>query len=333
MRLLQTFLLASGPLSRRLSRPAGLFAHPFSAYAVSGLFHVMALSGLSVWAARQSEISFSMQQGDGGQGQQRSFFGSIGGAKTTPVFEIHLPTASVAATGEVKEEAVAEVVLPAASLEPESLEPIRIESPVPVAVALNEPQSEEEPLPVLEAEEVPDQTLVVEAAAAAVDRSESEEQIPTTSEPLERPRITRRELAAAPQVSDAPIALPDMAANGRGEEGTGSGNLSGPGNGGASGLAGGNLESIARTGPWNPSPVYPEAARVANMEGVVRVWLKIRADGTVMRAVLWRSSGWPILDEAAMNVIPHWRFEPARRGGISVPCDVILPVDFYLPRS
>jgi protein TonB len=42
------------------------------------------------------------------------------------------------------------------------------------------------------------------------------------------------------------------------------------------------------------------------------------------------SSGWPILDEAALRAVKNWRFHPARVGGIPIPSTVTVPIRFEL---
>jgi len=42
------------------------------------------------------------------------------------------------------------------------------------------------------------------------------------------------------------------------------------------------------------------------------------------------SAGHPDLDQAAMEAVRRWRFEPARRGADAVAMWVLLPVEFRL---
>jgi TonB family protein len=66
----------------------------------------------------------------------------------------------------------------------------------------------------------------------------------------------------------------------------------------------------------NVSPVYPEAARVAGVRGVVIVSFTIGADGTVTDA--WVERSIPLLDQAALDAVKQWRFEPALSAGVPV---------------
>lgn len=80
----------------------------------------------------------------------------------------------------------------------------------------------------------------------------------------------------------------------------------------------------------NPPPPYPAAALRRRWTG--EVWLRVRvtADGDVARARVARSSGYRVLDDAALRAVRDWRFQPARRAGCKVACEVRVPVRFRL---
>lgn len=59
--------------------------------------------------------------------------------------------------------------------------------------------------------------------------------------------------------------------------------------------------------------IQPEAARAANVSGVVIIDLIVTAEGTVKEPRINRSI--PLLDDAALEAIRQWRYEPARREG------------------
>jgi protein TonB len=187
--------------------------------------------------------------------------------------------------------------------------------------------------PVFEPTEVASRLPELAATIPPLERSEEPSEPEPAEASLPTSALARSEVASTAEVAVETIELPPVEANGRGESGSGSGNTVGDGNGGARGRAGGSFESYARNGPWNPAPVYPVAAQAARMEGVVKVRVLVGIDGKVIQASLERSSGWPLLDEAAMQVLPTWRFEPARRGGVPAECEIIVPIDFYMRRS
>lgn len=80
----------------------------------------------------------------------------------------------------------------------------------------------------------------------------------------------------------------------------------------------------------NPKPDYPEQARQARQQGVVEVNVVVGADGRVSEVTVSRTSGFPLLDNAALQAVRRWIFEPARAGGLPVPSRVDVPVRFSL---
>ena len=76
------------------------------------------------------------------------------------------------------------------------------------------------------------------------------------------------------------------------------------------------------------APVYPEAARVAGVQGVVI--LSVRADekGRVSDVVVLRSI--PLLDQAAIDAVRQWAYEPKVIDGKAVPIVFSVTVRFVL---
>lgn len=64
----------------------------------------------------------------------------------------------------------------------------------------------------------------------------------------------------------------------------------------------------------NPRPDYPAQARRERQEGVVFVAVEIDSDGKPVDVALGRTSGFPLLDAAALRGVRRWRFEPASSG-------------------
>lgn len=77
-------------------------------------------------------------------------------------------------------------------------------------------------------------------------------------------------------------------------------------------------------------PVYPAAARRRHEEGVVVLRALVSPSGGTERVAIWESSGFYRLDDAALEAVRGWRFEPARRAGIPVKSWVQVPVRFQL---
>jgi protein TonB len=80
----------------------------------------------------------------------------------------------------------------------------------------------------------------------------------------------------------------------------------------------------------NPSPAYPMAARRRGDQGTVAVKVLVSADGFPANVSLEKTSGYPALDEAALNAVRTWRFVPAREGGQAVEALYIVPVVYKL---
>ncbi|GGJ26735.1 energy transducer TonB [Neoroseomonas lacus] len=81
--------------------------------------------------------------------------------------------------------------------------------------------------------------------------------------------------------------------------------------------------------PPNP-PQYPARALDLGMTGTVTVRALVSPDGDTQETRLWRSSGYPLLDAAAIAAVRRWAFEPARHGDRAVPAWVEVPVHFRL---
>lgn len=77
-------------------------------------------------------------------------------------------------------------------------------------------------------------------------------------------------------------------------------------------------------------PAYPPRSVMLGQQGQVIVRAAIDAKGTPEEVVVWTSSGFPMLDKAAIDAVKRWRFMPARRGGNTVAAWVQVPVNFKL---
>lgn len=80
----------------------------------------------------------------------------------------------------------------------------------------------------------------------------------------------------------------------------------------------------------NPKPAYPLMARRRGLQGLVRLDVKVNAEGIPTSVKVKDSSGHEALDEAALTAVWHWRFAPARRAGEAVEGSVVVPVRFNL---
>lgn len=79
-----------------------------------------------------------------------------------------------------------------------------------------------------------------------------------------------------------------------------------------------------------PLPQYPEHLLLQRIEGVVRLVVTVQRDGRVASAQVYRTSGYPEMDESALRTVRQWIFTPARRGQTAVEDTVIVPVRFQI---
>lgn len=83
-------------------------------------------------------------------------------------------------------------------------------------------------------------------------------------------------------------------------------------------------------GAANAPPEYPYASRIRNEQGRVTLRLDVDALGSVTDVRVLTSSGYPALDQAAIQAVRLWRFEPALRDGQPVFSSVSLGLTFQL---
>ena len=77
-----------------------------------------------------------------------------------------------------------------------------------------------------------------------------------------------------------------------------------------------------------PQPVYPPLAKNARIQGVVKLQAVIDTDGSI--AYLRLISGHPLLVNAAMDAVQHWRYEPTLVDGKAVTVLTEIDVNFTL---
>jgi protein TonB len=80
----------------------------------------------------------------------------------------------------------------------------------------------------------------------------------------------------------------------------------------------------------NPKPKYPSIATSRGWEGTVRLLVRVSAEGLSEEVTVQRSSGYDVLDEAAIEAVEKWKFIPAKRGDTPVPSSVVVPINFVL---
>lgn len=142
---------------------------------------------------------------------------------------------------------------------------------------------------------------------------------PPKPQPATKPKSAPR-AASTPAPRRAPPAASASAASGT------VGAISGkPGAG--TPASGTNTKLRAR---YNPRPAYPAESRRLKQAGVVLIAAQVNAQGVPTSVSLSRSSGFPLLDQAALAAVRRWRFEPSRVAGVAVAGNVDCPVRFNL---
>ena len=80
----------------------------------------------------------------------------------------------------------------------------------------------------------------------------------------------------------------------------------------------------------NTLPRYPYLARRRGQEGQVLLRVLVSAAGVAKAISIRRSSGYRLLDEAALKAVRTWRFVPAQKAGNTVSGALDVPVWFRL---
>jgi TonB family protein len=79
-----------------------------------------------------------------------------------------------------------------------------------------------------------------------------------------------------------------------------------------------------------PEPEYPAAAVRRGYQGTTLLRVRVLEDGRVEVVEIKESSGYRILDEAAMKAVRPWHFTPALMAGKPVASWVLVPIAFKL---
>lgn len=77
-----------------------------------------------------------------------------------------------------------------------------------------------------------------------------------------------------------------------------------------------------------PRLMYPKEAQEKDYEGTSKVYLSIAKDGTVDNVVLLESSGYDVLDNAALDYCKKLVFKPAEKEGEPINCKISQKVIF-----
>lgn len=77
-------------------------------------------------------------------------------------------------------------------------------------------------------------------------------------------------------------------------------------------------------------PIYPSRAIELGMQGEVNLHVRVLENGYPQKLKIAKSSGYPLLDRAAMAAVRKWQFEPLTINGSMVQSWVNVPVNFVI---
>jgi protein TonB len=80
----------------------------------------------------------------------------------------------------------------------------------------------------------------------------------------------------------------------------------------------------------NPAPAYPALPRRQGHQGKVVLRVFVSSAGAADQVQIRNSSGYDLLDQAALNAVRRWRFVPARQGDQPIAAWVLVPITFTL---
>ena len=95
-------------------------------------------------------------------------------------------------------------------------------------------------------------------------------------------------------------------------------------------VAAATADSLPAGLPKNIQPMYPSRARHLGQQGLVELLVEIKNDGSIKNLKVKKSSGFALLDSAALAAVREWEFVPARKNGENEESQVEVPVRFQL---
>ena len=214
------------------------------------------------------------------------------------------PGASREAEGDVESETAPPPTSPQAPLADDAAPVVDMEPPRPPAAEA----APMEPAPVMPLEPAPEPPPSVQVAAA--------------------PRVAARPAPPVRRAVAPGRAVTQIAAPGAGEGGGSASQQT------ASLPAGSDAGVIPLLSDPNfrarTPPAYPRRAVELGQQGEVIVEALLDGAGVPQSVRVHRSSGFPLLDAAALDAVRAWRFVPAQQAGRPVAARVRLPVRFRL---
>jgi len=93
------------------------------------------------------------------------------------------------------------------------------------------------------------------------------------------------------------------------------------------------VETEPRAKSSNPKPRYPKLAQRRGYQGSTVLHVEVSKDGKAIKVDVQRSSGFAVLDDAALNAVKDWVFEPGTRDGNPVAGSTEVTIRFEINDS
>ncbi|WP_291271735.1 energy transducer TonB [Geothrix sp.] len=153
-----------------------------------------------------------------------------------------------------------------------------------------------------------------------------------TSTTPQEPQVAPVSTPSSPVESSLPASTVPTQGSGPGVPGGVAGGVAG---GTVGGVVGGTVGGIVpprfdAAYLQNPPPDYPSLSRRLGEEGRIILRVLISPEGLPRDIQLQASSGFPRLDQAALQTVRRWRFAPAMRGEEPLAAWVLVPIRFNL---
>lgn len=191
---------------------------------------------------------------------------------------------------------------------------------------LTTPVAAKKPVAPIARTQTPPQSTAVPAKAAPAPQPKLKPNPAPAPAPVSHPALNTMTIASTPPSEHIAPATPKQSANATGLVLNAKALL-------ADSLAAGNSAASYQTAQCPGAdlpPRYPAAARRFNQQGIVQIVVHIASDGEVSEVELKRSSGYPLLDAAAIEQAQTWRCQPAKQGNTAISSLLQLRVIFRI---
>ena len=79
-----------------------------------------------------------------------------------------------------------------------------------------------------------------------------------------------------------------------------------------------------------PLPTYPKVARQKGWQGTVLLKVTVQEEGKPSEILIEQTSGFELLDQAAIKSVKNWKFRGLHSGKLALPYSLLIPIQFVL---